>query len=334
MLDTAPVWQDSTPAAALRESVELARRVDRVGYRRYWVAEHHNAPFIASCAPPALVGQLASSTRHLRVGSGGVMLPNHPPLVIAEQFGTLEALNPGRIDLGIGRSPGTDPNTARALRRVSSPSDSPVFKEQLAELLGYFEPMEPDALGRRIAAVPATDSRPEVWLLGSSIDNARHAGALGLPFAYAHHIRPAGTVDALAAYRDAFRASTTLERPYAIISAAVIAADSDERAAWLAGPVGAILLDKDMRVRNTANPTPHDVAVRAYTAVERATMRRHMEAHLIGGPDTIRERAAELLARTGADELMALSLIHGLDDRARSYELLAQALLPVDTHVG
>ncbi|NYI07607.1 LLM class flavin-dependent oxidoreductase [Allostreptomyces psammosilenae] len=352
VLDTAPVWRDSSPTEALRESVALARAVEPLGCTRYWVAEHHSAPFIASCAPPVLVAQIVNATRRMRVGSGGVMLPNHPPLVVAEQFGTLEALHPGRVDLGVGRSPGTDLATAAALRRVSAPPESAVFAAQVEELIGYFAPATPatgspttgdgatgtpatgddgtptggDGHRPAITAVPAQGNRPQIWLLGASVANARFAGALGLPFAFAYHVRPEMVVPALDAYREAFRPSEHRDRPYTIVAAPVVAADTDDRAAWLAGPVGAIVVDATRGVRDRPNATPEEAARRVYSPVERAIMERHLSTHLIGGPRTLRHGLDALLRTTGADELMAVSLVHGLADRVRSYELLAEAL--------
>ncbi|MEU6034383.1 LLM class flavin-dependent oxidoreductase [Actinomadura sp. NPDC047616] len=322
VLDTAPVWRGSTPAQALRESMTLAAEVERMGYLRYWVAEHHNAPFIASCAPPVLVAQIAAATSRMRVGSGGVMLPNHPPLVVAEQFGTLEALNPGRVDLGIGRSPGTDMVTARALRRVSSPPGSDAYRDQIRELLGYFEPRGPG----EVAAVPAEGSRPAVWLLGSSVDNARFAGELGLPFAFAHHVRPENAAPALRAYREAFRPSAAQDRPRAIVAASVLVADTDERAEWLAGPIAVIIHQSLKGARNGPNLTPEEAARYPWPAEEHAQVRARMTSHLIGGPETVARRVGELIDETGADELMAMTLVHGLEDRVRSHELLAKAV--------
>ncbi|GAA1587339.1 LLM class flavin-dependent oxidoreductase [Actinomadura kijaniata] len=322
ILDTAPVWQDSSPARALRETLRAAQEAERMGYHRYWVAEHHNAPFIASCAPPVLVALVAAATSRIRAGSGGVMLPNHPPLVVAEQFATLEALHPGRVDLGVGRSPGTDMATARALRRVSSPPGSDAFREQVRELVGYCSPRE----GDEIVAVPATDARPPVWLLGSSVDNGRFAGELGLPFAFAHHIRPENAADALRAYREAFRPSAALAEPYALISCAVIVADTDERARWLAGPSKVVVAESLKGTRNTPNPTPEQAARVRWTSAEESVLEARTAHHLIGAPDTVRDRAARLLDDTGADELMVMTLVHDLDERLRSYELLAKTL--------
>jgi luciferase family oxidoreductase group 1 len=322
ILDTAPVWRDSSPSRALRESLRTAPEAERMGYHRYWVAEHHNAPFIASCAPPVLVAQIAAGTSRIRVGSGGVMLPNHPPLVVAEQFGTLEALNPGRIDLGVGRSPGTDLTTAEALRRVSSPPGSQAYRDQVRELLGLLAP----GPGDPVVAVPAAGGAPDVWLLGSSADNGRFAGELGLPFAFAHHIRPRNAAPALQAYRDAFRPSAAFPEPRSLLASSVIVADSAERAEWLGGP-SKVIVDQSLKgIRNAPNATPGDAAEMHWTAAEEAILRDRMAHHVIGDPETVRQRLNDLLAFTGADELMVLTLVHDYDERLRSYELLAKVM--------
>ena len=230
VLDLAPVATGATVGQALRNSLELARLVERLGYRRHWVAEHHNMPGIASSAPAVLIAHLASVTTTLRVGSGGVMLPNHQPLVVAEQFGMLEALHPGRIDLGIGRAPGTDQVTAYALRRSFDPSADDL-PSQLHELLAYFSGTVP-----RITAVPGAGNMPAIWLLGSSDFSARLAGELGLPFSFAHHFMPQNTVPALDLYRRHFTPSATLAEPCAMVGVAVVCAETDEQARWLHGP--------------------------------------------------------------------------------------------------
>ncbi|MGI5326085.1 LLM class flavin-dependent oxidoreductase [Actinomadura nitritigenes] len=322
ILDTAPVWQGSSPSRALRETLRAAPEAERMGYHRYWVAEHHNAPFIASCAPPVLVALLAAGTSRIRVGSGGVMLPNHPPLVVAEQFGTLAALHPDRVDLGVGRSPGTDMSTARALRRVSSPPGSEAYREQVRELVALLSPRPGDT----VVAVPAAGGAPDVWLLGSSAENGRFAGELGLPFAFAHHIRPQNAEPALRAYRDAFRPSAAFPEPRTLLAASVIVADSAERAEWLAGPSKVIVAQSLRGVRNGPNVTPEDAAKLHWTADEDAVLRERTAHHVVGDPETVRERLGELLARTGADELMVLTLVHDFDERLRSYELLAKAM--------
>ena len=235
VLDLAPVGEGSDPATALRSSLTLAAEAERRGYRRYWVAEHHNMPGIASSAPAVLLAHAAGVTSSIRLGSGGVMLPNHASLVVAEQFGMLEALHPGRIDLGIGRAPGTDQLTALALRRSRRGLDADDFPDQLVELMGYFDGRFPEGHPfRSITAVPGLGYRPALWLLGSSDYSARAAGALGLPFSFAHHFAAANTLPALAAYRGAFRPSEDLAAPYVMLGVNVVAAETDERARFLA----------------------------------------------------------------------------------------------------
>lgn len=324
VLDTAPVWQGSTPAQSLRDMMDLAQRVERLGYRRYWVAEHHNTLSIASSSPPVLVGQLASVTSTLRVGSGGVMLPNHPPLVVAEQFGTLEALHPGRIDLGIGRAPGTDPLTAQALRRTTEAGED--FPGQLIELTGYFDGPNTGAEGHPVHAIPAEGNRPSLWLLGSSDSSAELAGRLGLPYAYAHHIRPDGVGSALDVYRSAFRPSATLPDPYVMVATFVIAADTQEHAEWLSSSLGMMILRMRGGLSQGRHTPPAQAAAHPYTDDERALIRQHLSTRIVGGPDTLRRKVTDLLERTDADELMAITLIQDRADRCHSYELLAEAV--------
>ncbi len=236
VLDLAPVPDGGSAAEALRATTDLARQAERLGYHRFWVAEHHNMPGIASSAPPVLIGHIADATTTMRVGSGGVMLPNHVSLVVAEQFGMLEALHPGRIDLGIGRAPGTDQVTAAALRRSPEALSADDFPDQLMDLLGWFTGRWPENHPfARITAVPGHGNLPAMWLLGSSGYSAQLAGLLGLPFAFAHHFSAANTLPALALYRQHFRRSEVLERPYAMVAAAAICAETDERARFLAG---------------------------------------------------------------------------------------------------
>jgi luciferase family oxidoreductase group 1 len=314
VLDLAPVPAGSTSAQALRATIDLARATERLGYRRFWLAEHHNMPGIASSAPAVLIGQVAAATSTMRVGSGGVMLPNHPPLVVAEQFGMLTALHPDRIDLGLGRAPGTDPRTAQALRRSAAPLSADDFPQQLDELLSYFDADQ--------NASPAAGNRPPVWLLGSSGYSAQLAGMLGLPFAFAHHFSATNTLPAVELYRRSFRPSAALERPYVLIAAAVIVAEDDEQAQWLAGPTGLSFLR--LRQGNPGLlPTPDEAAGYPYTDRDRAFLAERVAGQLVGGPDTVRKAAEALVAATGADELMATTMVHGATDRLRSYELLA-----------
>ena len=319
VLELAPVGQGSTPADALRTSVDLARLAERLGYRRLWVAEHHNMPGIASSSPPVLIAHLAAATQTLRIGAGGVMLPNHSALVVAEQFGMLEALHPGRIDLGIGRAPGTDPVTAAALRR--SPNiGADDFPEQLADLLAYFDGEHP-----RITAVPAQGYRPVIWMLGSSDFSARVAGVLGLPFSFAHHFASGATMTALEEYRSSFRPSSELAEPYVSLGVPVICADTDERARWLAGP-SSLAFVRLRQGRPTQLPTPEEAAEYSFTPFERELLRSWTAPLIVGSPATVRAGLDELAARTGADELMVTTMVHGAADRLRSYELVAAAV--------
>jgi luciferase family oxidoreductase group 1 len=319
VLDLAPVATGSTVGEALRNSVDLAQHVERHGYLRHWVAEHHNMPGIASSAPAVLIAHLASVTTTLRVGSGGVMLPNHQPLVIAEQFGMLEALHPGRIDLGIGRAPGTDQITAYALRRLldASADDLPT---QLAELLAFFEGTFP-----QITAVPGNGQKPAIWLLGSSDFSARLAGELGLPFSFAHHFMPQNTIPALELYRRSFQPSATLEEPYTMVGVAVVCAEDDEQARWLHGPAGLSFL-RLRTGRPSTLPSPEEAAVHPFSPPERAFVENWTATHIVGSPDTVRERLCALQADTAADELMLTTMVYDHTDRLRSYELVANAL--------
>ncbi len=319
VLDLVPIGSGSTATAALATSTALVRRADELGFRRYWVAEHHGMPGIASSSPAVLIAHLAAASSRIRVGSGGVMLPNHQPLVIAEQFGTLDALHPGRIDLGIGRAPGTDPRTARALRRGTEPLGADDFPEQLSELSAYFRGDGP------VVAVPAGGQKPEMWLLGSSGYSAQLAGLLGLPFAFAHHFSSENTMPALALYRETFRPSPLLAEPYAMIAASVLAAPTDEEAQRLAMP-GALQFLRLRQGRPGLVPTPEEAADHPYTAEERFFVEQRLAGQIIGGPDTVRAGVEELVGRTGVAELMVVTSTHDGVDRIRSYELLAEAM--------
>jgi luciferase family oxidoreductase group 1 len=280
-------------------------------------------PGIASSAPAVLIGHIASATDTLRVGSGGVMLPNHAPLVVAEQFGMLEALHPGRIDLGIGRAPGTDQLTAAALRRTADLSADD-FPEELGELIAFFHGTFPsDHPYSRITAVPARGNVPQVWLLGSSGYSAQAAGILGLPFAFAHHFSPANTLPALAIYRASFRPSVYLQQPYVMIAVQVVCADSDAEATRLAAP-SALSFLKLRQGRPGLLPSPEETATYPYTDAEREAIRQRQADQVIGGPETVRAGLQALLQRTGADELMLTTVVYNHADRLRSYELVAQ----------
>ncbi|MEU9080403.1 LLM class flavin-dependent oxidoreductase [Kitasatospora sp. NPDC048538] len=323
VLDLAPVLDGRTTADALHDSVALARAAEELGYHRYWVAEHHNAPGAASSAPAVLIGQIAAATSRLRVGSGGVMLPNHAPLVVAEQFGTLSAFHPGRIDLGLGRAPGTDPVTAQALRRAAGPLAGGDFPRQAVELLGYFDGPQDDAAAG-VRAVPAEGNRPEVWVLGSGLGSAELAGSLGLPFAYAHQFNAELTVPALRAYREAFRPSAVLERPYALVAAFVLAAETDEEADLLAGPIRVAAI-RTVRAggRQNAYPTLAEAQAYEYSAHDRQIVDGFLGRQVIGGRAEVRRRVADLIA-AGADEFMAMTVAPDFDTRLASYRILAE----------
>jgi luciferase family oxidoreductase group 1 len=325
VLDLAPVGQGSTPADALQNSTELVREVERLGYRRHWVAEHHNMPGIASSSPPVLLAHLAGVTSTIRVGSGGLMLPNHASLAVAEQFGMLEALHPGRIDLGIGRAPGTDPVTARALRRTSGLPVADEFPEQLGELLGYFSGSFPEGHPyEHINAVPARGYRPAIWLLGSSTYSAHAAGILGMPFSFAYHFAPASMMEALATYRSAFRPSDDLDAPYVMLGVSVVCAESEARAQWLASP-GALAFIRLRTGRPGVYPTPEEASEYRYTPFERELVKDRMSSQLVGDSASVRARLEQLVEQTGADELIVTTMTHGHADRVESYRLLARA---------
>ncbi|SCL59299.1 luciferase family oxidoreductase, group 1 [Micromonospora yangpuensis] len=319
VLDLAPVAAGTTAGAALRHTTELARRTEELGYRRFWVAEHHNMPAIASSAPAVLLAHLAANTSSIRLGSGGVMLPNHAPLVVAEQFGTLEALHPGRIDLGIGRAPGTDQVTALALRRTMEGLSAEGFPQELADLVNYFTGERPGP----ITATPGRGDMPAVWLLGSSGFSAQLAGLLGLPFSFAHHFSAQHTLPALALYRKHFRPSRWLAEPYAMVAVNAVCADTDERAEWLAAP-SALSFLRLRSGRPEPLATPQEAAEYPYTEVEREFVLARREGQALGSPETVRRQLTELLARTGADELMLTTLVYDVADRVRSFELIAE----------
>ncbi|WP_112265272.1 LLM class flavin-dependent oxidoreductase [Lentzea terrae] len=317
VLDLAPITSGSDATTALRNSRELAQQAERLGYHRYWFAEHHNMPGIASSAPAVLIGHIADATSTIRVGSGGVMLPNHAPLVVAEQFGMLEALHPGRIDLGIGRAPGTDQKTARALRRTEAGLSAENFPQELTELIKYFEGTAD------LNAVPAAGNKPPIWLLGSSGYSAQAAGLLGLPFAFAHHFSAQNTLPALELYRRHFRPSEVLAEPYAMVCASVIVADTDEHARWIAGP-GALSFVRLRQGRPGPLATPQEAADYPYTEIDELVVEDRMSTQIIGSPSTVRAGLDELMESTAADELMVTTIVHGHEDRLRSFELLSE----------
>ena len=321
ILDLATISAGSTATEALRASTELIQRAEAWGYHRYWVAEHHGMPSVASSSPAVLIAHLAASTKTIRVGSGGVMLPNHAPLIIAEQFGTLHALHPDRIDLGLGRAPGTDQATSRALRR----GDADAFPEELADLTRFLDGTFPaDHPYARIEAIPRSSTRPPIWLLGSSGFSAQLAGHLGLPFAFAHHFSAAYTEPALDLYRSTFRPSEWLEKPYAMVAAGAIAADTTTEARRLA-LTGALSM---LRLRTgTPGPlaTPEEAENYPYSPTELAFVDSWLANMIIGDGPTVRAGLTALRDRTDADELMITTTVYGPTNRIRSYELIAQS---------
>lgn len=329
VLDLCPVPAGASASQALCQSVDLARRAESLGLTRYWVAEHHNLPGIASSAPAVLVGQIAAATNAIRVGSGGVMLPNHPPLTVAEQFGTLEALHPGRIDLGIGRAPGTDRETARALRRSADGLPTADFASQLAELQDYFAAGATDGPAKepRIRAIPAEGNEPALWLLGSTAYSAELAGRLGLPFAFASHLSPASAANArpaLALYRTTFTPTTTREEPYSLISVSVLCAKEADEAHWLHGSTRLSTLRTRTGLPGPL-PSPEEAASTVYSTAELAVMAEETRSHVVGDPATVTDALAELVDSTKANELMITTNTFDHAARLGSYELLARA---------
>jgi luciferase family oxidoreductase group 1 len=318
ILDLAPIVEGGDAADALRRSLDLARHAERLGYRRYWVAEHHNMKGIASAATSVVIGHLAAGTSKIRVGAGGIMLPNHSPLVIAEQFGTLEALYPGRIDLGLGRAPGTDQLTVRALRRDWSSADE--FPQDVLELQALLGPPQP---GQRIFAVPGTDSNVPLWILGSSLYGAQLAAMLGLPYAFASHFAPAALLQALQVYRETFKPSAQQATPYAMAGLHVVAADTDAEAKRLFTSTQQQFTNMVRNRRGKLQP-PIDDIDSYWTPQEKAQAESMMTYAIHGSPATVRRGLEAFVARTGADELMVVSAIYDHAARVRSYEILAE----------
>ncbi|MDO8186624.1 LLM class flavin-dependent oxidoreductase [Conexibacter sp. JD483] len=319
VLDLVPVMAGSTPREALLHSADLARHAERLGYTRYWVAEHHNMTGIASAATSVVIGHLAAATETIRVGSGGIMLPNHSPLVIAEQFGTLDALFPGRIDLGLGRAPGTDQTTVRALRREVTAAAA--FPQDVKELQALLGPLQP---GQRIQAFPGTGSEVPLWILGSSTFGAQLAAMLGLPYAFASHFAPTELHAALDTYRGTFQPSDQLAKPYAMVGLNVVAADSDAEARRLFTTVQQGFTNL-FRGRPGPYQPPIDDIEAYWSPLEKAQASRMLAYSIVGGPETVREGLERVVEETGADELMVVSAIHDQQARQRSYELLAEA---------
>ena len=316
ILDLAPITRDGSVAETLRNTVDLAQHAERWGYNRLWLAEHHGMPGIASAATAVLIGHVAGATSSIRVGAGGIMLPNHAPLMIAEQFGTLDALYPGRIDLGLGRAPGSDGPTARALRRALN-SDPDAFPEDVRELMAYFAGEAP------VLAVPGRGQSVPLWILGSSLFGAQVAAAFGLPYAFASHFAPGQLMDAIALYRQRFQPSAQLDRPYVMLGYNVIAADTDDEARVLATSLKQAFVNLRLGRPGTL-PAPNPDFDAQLPAEAHALLRQVLSASAIGSPDTVRDGIQSFLRRTDADELIVGGMIYDHTARLRSFELLAE----------
>jgi luciferase family oxidoreductase group 1 len=319
VLDLAPIVEGGDAAQALRNTLDLARHAEAWGYQRIWFAEHHNMPGVASAATSVVIGYVAAGTERIRVGSGGIMLPNHAPLVIAEQFGTLESLFPGRIDLGLGRAPGTDQRTAHALRR-SLALNPDGFADDVLELMSY---LRPATQARPIHAVPGTGTEVPVWILGSSLYGAQLAAALGLPFAFASHFAPTLLMPALEIYRGSFKPSERWPKPHAMVAANVIAAETDQQAQLLATSLQQAFIGL-RRGRPTPLPRPIEGFEEQLSPDERALLDETLSCSFVGSPATVREELGAFLERTRADELIVAAHVHDHAARLRSFELTAR----------
>ena len=326
VLDLSFVTSGRPPSAALHDTVALARHCDGLGYERYWLAEHHNLPSVASPAPEIMIGQIAAATSRIRVGSGGIMLPNHAPLMVAERFRMLEALFPGRIDLGLGRAPGTDGVTAFALRRQQEQRGGDDFLEKLQELILWETGGFPDGHPfQRVAAMPTDVHLPPIWLLGSSGYSARLSAQIGMGFAFAHHFATHDVRDAMLTYRREFRPSAWRATPYAILAVAAVCAETEAEAERLASSADMNRLRRD-RGEFGPLPSPEEASAVPLGATERAEVARNRERLFVGTPDRLRERLGGFAASVGADEIMVTSAIWDQDARRRSYSLIADAL--------
>jgi luciferase family oxidoreductase group 1 len=319
VLDLAPIPEGSNAGEALRNTLDLAQHAERWGYRRFWLAEHHSMPGIASAATSVVIAHVAGGTSTIRVGAGGIMLPNHSPLVIAEQFGTLASLFPGRIDLGLGRAPGSDQMTVRALRRHPSAADS--FPHDVAELMFYFQPAEP---GQTVQAVPGAGLEVPIWILGSSLYGAQLAAAMGLPFAFASHFAPGLMTQAIELYHTGFRPSEQLDRPYVMLGVNVFAAESDEEARLLFTSLQQAFVNLRLG-RPGRLPAPVAGYGDRLRSVERSILDQALACSIVGSPETVRQGLDAFVAETGADELMVTSQIFDHAARLRSFEITAQA---------
>ncbi|MBS1866810.1 MAG: LLM class flavin-dependent oxidoreductase [Acidobacteria bacterium] len=319
VLDLCPIAEGSTAPDALRNSVELAQHAEKLGYTRYWLAEHHNMPGIASAATAVVIGHVASGTKTIRVGSGGIMLPNHSPLVIAEQFGTLESLYPGRIDLGLGRAPGTDPFTSRALRRVATAA-ADTFPDDVLELQKYLGEVEE---GQRVRAIPGAGTHVPIWLLGSSTFSAQLAAAMGLPFAFASHFAPADLMTALRLYRNLFKPSAQLQKPHAMVGVNVIAADTDKEAQYQFSSLQQSFTQLRRGTPGKVPPPIEDIE-KFWSPMEKAMAQDVLLFSAVGSAETVERGLRKIIDMTRADELILAAHISDHKARMRSFEIAAE----------
>jgi luciferase family oxidoreductase group 1 len=328
ILDLAFIVQGATPAHALHNSLDLAQQAEHWGYRRFWLAEHHNMAGIASAATSVAIGYVAGGTKTIRVGAGGIMLPNHSPIVIAEQFGTLESLYPGRIDLGLGRAPGTDQRTLRALRRNPLSADS--FPDDVRELQAFFGPLQP---GQPVQAVPGTGLNVPIWILGSSLFGAQLAAELGLPYAFASHFAPDALMQALYLYRNAFQPSAQLDRPYAMVGVNVITAETDIEARKLFTSAQQAFTNATRGTRRQLQP-PIDDIESYWSPMEKAHVSNMLACSFVGSPQSVKRGLEDFVHQTKANELMVASAIYDHSARLRSYQMLAETFRLVEAPVA
>jgi luciferase family oxidoreductase group 1 len=321
LLDLSPIVAGGTAGQSLANTRDLAQHAERWGYTRYWLAEHHNMAGIASAATAVVIGNVAAATKTIRVGSGGIMLPNHAPLIIAEQFGTLESLFPGRIDLGVGRAPGTDQLTVRALRRdVMAAAES--FPDDVVELQALLAPSQP---GQRLNAVPGAGTSVPIWILGSSLFGAQLAAVLGLPYAFASHFAPDALIPALDVYRRRFQPSVQIDKPYAMPALQVVAAATDAEARRLFTSAQQAFTNMQRNARGPLPPPIDDIET-YWTPMEKAQAGRMLARAVVGGPDTVRAGLAAFIAETAADEIMVSAMIFDHAARLRSFEIVAEVM--------
>jgi luciferase family oxidoreductase group 1 len=319
VLDLSPITEGSDAGQALRNSLDLARHVEALGFRRYWMAEHHNLPGIASAATAVALAHVAGGTSRIKIGAGGIMLPNHAPLMVAEQFGTLAALHPGRVELGLGRAPGSDQLTLRAMRR-NLLADVDQFPQDVVELMAYFQPAQP---GQKLQAVPGAGLQVPIWILGSSNFGAQLAAILGQPFAFASHFAPGMMHEAIAIYRQRFRPSEQLAAPHVMLGATVVAAETDEEARFLFSSLQQSTLNNRTGRPGRVPPPVEDFEAQL-DPYARAILADSQSAAIVGAPETVRRGLEEFTSRTGADELMVTANIFDHEKRKRSFEIVAQ----------